>query len=497
MRTAYRCRAYPGPEQVTVLNRTFGCVRLVWNKTLAERYHAWRVEGKRTSYRETDTALTGWKRTQELAFLSEVSSVPLQQTLRHQHAAFANFFAGRARYPRFKSRAGKQSAHYTRSAFRMRDGQLFLAKISAALRFVWSWPEIDPATMNPTMVVVSREPDGRWYVTFAIDTGDTTAGGSGPAPGIGPEIGIDLGVADFMVDSTGDRVANPRHLERKARNLARYQRRMARCQRDSVNRRKAKAMVARAHRKVRNSRQDFLHRQSTRLVRDHNLIAVEDLAVANMVRNKRLARAISGCGWGEFRRQLEYKAMRAGKTLVVVDRWYPSSKTCSTCGHLLAELTLSVRHWTCPACRTRHDRDINAARNILAAGRAVARGDTLGDACGADVRRQGSPLPQSAVNQEARLRKRESPPQGKKSRWCQTWSARAGRTPVVAGSDNSPGEPIVDTRFTLVARATARVGCPGRCFTPTGMVITKYRTGEYTSDSTSSAHPSAIELFRA
>jgi putative transposase len=180
---------------------------------------------------------------------------------------------------------------------------------------------------------------------------------------------------------------------------------MARCQRGSANRRKAKAKVARAHRKVRNAREDFLHRTSTNLVRAADTIVIEDLAVTNMVRNRSLAKAISDCGWGEFRRQLEYKAQRAGRTLVVIDRWYPSSKTCSACGHLLAALSLSTRHWTCPACRTRHDRDINAAKNILAAGRAVARGSP-GDACGADVRRQGSSLPQSAVKQEPRAVKR-------------------------------------------------------------------------------------------
>ncbi|WP_237773999.1 transposase [Actinosynnema sp. ALI-1.44] len=170
--------------------------------------------------------------------------------------------------------------------------------------------------------------------------------------------------------------------------------------RESNNRRKAKTKVARAHRKVRTARQDFLHRTSTRLVRDYDLIAIEDLMVKNMVRNRRLARVISDASWGEFRRQLEYEAERAGRTLVVVDRWYPSSKTCSECGHRLAELTLSVRHWTCPACRTHHDRDINAAKNILAAGRAVARSHTSGEACGAGVRRQGLVLSQSATKQE-------------------------------------------------------------------------------------------------
>lgn len=397
MRTAYKCRAYPTPDQVAVVNRTFGCVRLVWNKTLSERNRRHHAEGARTSYRETDAALTAWKRTEDLAFLSEVSSVPLQQTLRHQHTAFQNFFVGRARHPRFKSRTGRQSARYTRSAFRMRDGALTLAKTSTPLRFSWSFGAVDVAALEPTMVVLSREPDGRWYVTFAVDT--ETPASAEPA---GHAIGVDLGLTDFLVTSDGERIPNPRHLARKTRNLARYQRRTARCQRGSGNRRKAKAKVARAHRKVRTARQDFLHRTTTALVRSADMIAIEDLNVAGMVRNPHLARAISDAGWGEFRRQLEYKCARAGRTLVVIDRWLPSSKTCSACGHRLAELALSARHWTCPSCRTRHDRDLNAAKNILAAGRAVTRDTVSGDACGADVRRQGPSLPRSAVKQETR-----------------------------------------------------------------------------------------------
>src|SRR5439155_7663027 len=175
--------------------------------------------------------------------------------------------------------------------------------------------------------------------------------------------------------------------------LARYQRRMARCQRGSNNRAKAKRKVARAHRKVRAARTDFLHRTSTNLVRRYDTIVIEDLAVTNMVRNRWLAKAISDCGWGALRQMLEYKAGRAGRTLVVIDRWYPSSKTCSACGHLLAKLSLSTRTWTCPGCRTPHDRDINAAKNILAAGLAVT-------ACGGDVRRVGATPTQTPVKQE-------------------------------------------------------------------------------------------------
>ena len=269
-----------------------------------------------------------------------------------------------------------------------------LAKTGAPLRFVWSWPETDLTGLDPAMVIVSREPDGRWYVTFTTD-----APGPEPLPAAGRAAGVDLGVKDFAVTSGGERIANPRHLERKARGLARYQRRLARCQRGSANRAKAAAKVARAHRKVRDARRDFLHRASTRLVRSADTIVIEDLNVSGMIRNRHLARAISDCGWGEFRRQLAYKCERAGRELVVIDRWYPSSKTCSACGHRLAELSLSTRHWTCPSCRSRHDRDINAAKNILAAGLAVARGSP-GDACGADVRHSGSSRVRSAVKQE-------------------------------------------------------------------------------------------------
>ncbi|WP_017609233.1 RNA-guided endonuclease InsQ/TnpB family protein [Nocardiopsis xinjiangensis] len=426
-RTAYKCRAYPDPEQAAQLGRTFGCVRLVWNKTLSARQDAYRQRGEKTSYKATDAALTGWKRGQDLAFLSEVSSVPLQQTLRHQHTAFANFFAGRAKYPRFKSRNGRQSAHYTRSAFRIRGGGLVLAKQTRPLPVAWSWPETDPAALNPTTVTVSREADGRWYVTFAVETEDPE-----PAPEAGSEVGIDLGVKDFATLSTGEKIANPRHLHRKAHRLQRYQRMMARKQRGSHNRRKAKRKVAAAHRKVRHARQDFLHKATARLVREHDVIAIEDLNIRGMTASARgtmeepgrnvaqkrgLNRSVLDAGLGEFRRQLEYKAARAGRTVAVVDRWFASSKTCSECGYVLAELSLGTRFWTCPSCRTRHDRDVNAAKNILAAGRAAAREEISGEAgpplcdtggahtvgAGADIRRHGFVLPRSAVKQETGL----------------------------------------------------------------------------------------------
>jgi putative transposase len=380
-----------------MLNRTFGCVRVVWNHILAARRERYATQRTGTSYGQASAALTAMKQDPQRAWLNEVSCVPLQQALRHQQQAFAAFFARTARYPRFKSRQGRQAAEYTRSAFTLRDGALRLAKTPGPLVFVWSWPDVDVAGLDPSTVVVCKEPDGRWYVTLAVDAGPPQ-----PLTAAGRAVGVDLGVHDFAVTSDGDRVANPRHLQRKAASLARYQRRLARCQKGSANQAKARAKVARAHRKVASARRDFLHKTTTGLVRGNDLIAIEDLAVTNMVRNRRLARAISDCGWGDFRRQLEYKCQRAGRRLVVIGRWYPSTKTCSACGFVLADLPLKVRTWRCPSCRARHDRDLNAAKNILAAGLATARGFP-GDACGADVSHLETPPVQSAVKQEPQL----------------------------------------------------------------------------------------------
>jgi len=390
VRTAYRCRAYPDEAQRLMLARTFGCVRVVWNRSLAARHARYQAEGKGISYAESDRALTELKKDPDLAFLNEVSSVPLQQALRHQQVAFTTFFAKRARYPRFKSRNARQSATYTRSALRMKDGQLWLAKTTAPLSFVWTWPGIDVTSLDPTSVTVIRDPAGRWFVIFHLDVPDPA-----PLPATGESVGVDVGLKDFAALSTGEKIPHPRDWERHEKRLRRYQRRLARCRKGSANRQKVKRKVARAHVRITDARRDFLHKASTDLVRRFDLIAVEDLNVSGMVRNRSVARAISCTGWAEFRAMLEYKAERCGRQIVAVDRWYPSSKTCSACGYLLASLGLGTRHWTCPGCGTRHDRDINAAKNILAAGLAVT-------ACGGGVRRAGATRAQSPVKQEPR-----------------------------------------------------------------------------------------------
>jgi putative transposase len=401
MRTAFRCRAYPTAEQAANLARTFGCVRKVWNEMLDWRIMRYRVDGRSTNYAESDRFLTGLKKRPDLAFLNEVSSVPLQQTLRHQYRALNNFFARRARYPRFKSRRGRKTATYTRSAFRYRDGQLFLARQTGPLRFVWSWTDIDQDAVVPSMVTVTHDADGRWYVTFQLEVADPE-----PMPKTGNAVGVDMGIRSFAATSDGEIVDNPRLLQRKQRNLARYQRRMARKQKGSKNWAKAARKVAVAHSKVRRARNDFLHNTSTRLVCAYDVIAIEDLNVSGMLHNRRLARAISDCGWSSFRQMLDYKTVKWGKRLAVIDRVCPSSKRCSACGHMLAQLDLDTRTWHCPSCGNRHDRDLNAAKNILAEGLSVT-------ACRADISLQGDPLQRSATKQELQLVRAGIPvPQG-------------------------------------------------------------------------------------
>jgi hypothetical protein len=216
-----------------MLGRTFGCVRVVWNRTLAARHVRYQAEGKSLSYAESDRALTDMKKDPDLAFLNEVSSVPLQQALRHQHKAFSAFFARRARYPRFKSRQGRQSATYTRSAFRMKDGALWLAKTRAPLRFVWTWPDVGVTGLDPTSVTVARDPAGRWFVTFHVDVPDPA-----PLPVVGESAGVDVGLTHFAALSSGEKIPHPRDWERHQNRLRRYQRRLARCQHGSANRAK-------------------------------------------------------------------------------------------------------------------------------------------------------------------------------------------------------------------------------------------------------------------
>ncbi|GAA4570346.1 RNA-guided endonuclease TnpB family protein [Planotetraspora kaengkrachanensis] len=360
VKRAFKFRFYPTPDQADELARTFGCVRLVYNKALEERTRAYTMEGRKVSYAQSSAALTEWKRSQESAFLNEVSSVPLQQALRHLQAAFANFFAKRARYPAFKSRKkSRLSAEYTRSAFRWRDGRLWLAKMDGPLNIVWSRALPDGA--EPSTVTVSKDTAGRWFVSIlCMDR-------IRPLDPTGTMVGVDVGVTALVTLSTGEKVVNPRHEQADRRTLAKAQRALARKAKGSANRQKAKLKAARVYARIADRRRDHLHKLTTRLVRENQTVVIEDLTVRAMVKNHTLARAISDASWRELRSMLEYKTVWYGRELVVIDRWFPSSKLCSACGTLQGTMPLNVREWVC-ACGAVHDRDVNAAINILAAG---------------------------------------------------------------------------------------------------------------------------------
>ncbi|MFD7203167.1 RNA-guided endonuclease InsQ/TnpB family protein [Streptomyces sp. NPDC059893] len=388
VKRAFKYRFYPTDAQAAELSRTFGCVRKVYNTALTARTEAW-ARQERINYNQTSALLTEWKRTEELAYLSEVSSVPLQQTLRHLQTAFTHFFAKRAKYPKFKSRKkSKKSAEYTTSGFRFRGGRLTLAKMSEPLDIRWSRPL--PQEAAPSTVTVSQDAAGRWFVSLLCEDPAVK-----PLTARDTAIGIDVGLTHLLTLSTGEKIANPRHERRDRARLAKAQRELSRkAKGDGTNRARARRKVAKVHARIADRRRDHLHKLTTRLVRDNQTLVIEDLTVRNMIKNRHLARAISDAAWAEFRNMLEYKAVWYGREVIVVDRFFPFSRLCSSCGALAGRMPLSVRTWTCESCATFHDRDVNAANTVLAAGLAAS-------ACGAGVRPQRrTPGGRSAVKQE-------------------------------------------------------------------------------------------------
>ncbi|WP_430229450.1 RNA-guided endonuclease InsQ/TnpB family protein [Paraburkholderia tropica] len=370
IKRAYRFRFYPTPEQEVILARTFGCARFAYNHMLRLRTDAWYQRQERVGYHETSAALTALKKQPEFEWLNEVSSVPVQQALRHLQTAFVNFFAKRAAYPNFRRKDGPQSAEYTTSGFRWDGSNLTLAKMKEPLAIRWS--RAIPKGAKVTTCTVSKDTAGRYHISMLCDdvvNAQTEVTGN---------VGIDLGLTHFAILSTGEKIASPNTFRKNEKKLAKLQRRMMKKKLGSANRKKAKLKVARMHAKVADARRDFLHKLSTRLISENQVIAIESLAVSNMQKNRSLAKSIADASWSEFVRQLTYKAQWSGRTLVGIDRWYPSSKRCSDCGHTVSKMPLSVRSWTCPECGSIHDRDVNAARNVLAAGLAAsAHGESV------------------------------------------------------------------------------------------------------------------------
>ncbi|WP_299022244.1 RNA-guided endonuclease TnpB family protein [uncultured Photobacterium sp.] len=363
---AYKYRFYPTPEQVSLLEKTFGCVRFIYNSILQWRTDAYRNNKVKVNYNTASSRLTELKKAPEFCWLNDVSSVPLQQAIRNQQNAFKHFFDGLASYPLFKKKRSKQSATFTKAAFRYIDGKLYIAKTMQPLNVQWS----RELPCEPSTITISKDCAGRYFVSCLCRFAPN------PLPISKKTIGIDLGLKDLVVTSDGFKSGNPRYTDKYAKKLASAQRNLSRKHIGSANFYKARKKVVRIQAKIADCRRDFTHKLTTQLINENQVISCESLQVKNMVRNRKMAKAISDANWGEFMRQLIYKAEWYGRTVIQIDKWYPSSKRCHCCGHIVDSLPLHKRNWQCPECKSELDRDTNAALNIKAAGQAVL-------ACGA------------------------------------------------------------------------------------------------------------------
>lgn len=375
MLTATRIRLYPDTTQVDKLAKAFGCVRWLWNNSLEETQRVYRETGKGLGQFALNNRLPALK--QEHPWLGETHSQVLQSVSLHLSRAFVNFFEKRAGYPSFKSKHGRQSIQYPQGVKTVEDRKLYLPKIGHVKAVFHREIVGDIKT-----VTISREPSGKYFASILTETGE-------PMPACSLEgkiLGIDVGLTHLAVTSDGSKFDNPRPIQRAEKNLKRKQRKLSRKAKGSKRRNKARLLVAKAHEKVANARKDYLHKLSKRLVSESQVIAVENLHVKGMMKNPNLAKAIGDVGWGMLAGLLKYKAEKAGKGYVEVNRFFPSSKACSCCGHVVRSLPLSIRAWTCDRCHTPHDRDINAAKNIAQEAKRLIAAGIAGTANGGVVR---------------------------------------------------------------------------------------------------------------
>lgn len=359
MELSYEYRIHPNAEQRETIARTFGCCRFVYNRALAIRKEAYDAGEAVPSIFQIDKMLPKWKADPETAWLKGADSMALQQSLRDLGKAYGSFFRapGRVGFPRFKSKRARQSYRTTRAEV-VDHRHVKLPKLGVVKARVSRMPQ--GGILSAT---VKQAPSGKYFVSLCC----TDVPMAGPAPE-GTAVGVDVGIESLMTLSDGTKVENPKATKRLERRLAREQRRLSRKKKGSNNRERQRVRVARVQEKAANVRKDAIHKATSKLASENQAVCLEDLNVRGMLRNRRLSKAVADASFSEIARQLEYKCARRGGAVARVGRFYPSSKTCSACGHVLEELPLSARKWECPVCGAEHDRDVNAARNILAEG---------------------------------------------------------------------------------------------------------------------------------
>jgi len=369
---AYKFRIYPDDEQKVFFAKHFGCVRFVYNHLLATRSNAYKKDGISMSGMECKRLIPSLKKKPEYEWLKEVNSQSLQEAALNLEKSYKRFFdkSLNASYPRFKKKGNRESftvpQHFTVD---VQNNQIFIPKLKPGIKTVFhrSLKQVDKICS----ITISMSPSGKYHASINIE--ETMAHKKPVSKMVQSTqtVGIDLGIKDFLVESNGRKINAPKFLRESERQLTKAQRRLSRKQKGSSNRKKQRLRVALLHEKIANQRKNFLHKESKRIVSENQAIYLETLNVKGMMKNRHLSKAISDCGWGEFVRQLKYKALWNGSIIVQIGQWEPSSKLCSTqgCDYKNDTLKLSERVWTCPQCSTTHDRDINAARNIEQIGR--------------------------------------------------------------------------------------------------------------------------------
>ncbi|MCS4053126.1 putative transposase [Salinibacter ruber] len=377
IKRTYRYRLYPGEAQKAELARTFGCSRWVYNWALETKTKAYYQDEESLSFTDLSSRLTSKKKEEETEWLSEVSAVTLQQSLRNLNQAFTNFFEGRTEYPSFKSKKGDQTARYVGTAFDIREEngkrKLRLSKMPGLINIRWS----RELPSEPSSCTVTKNAAGQYHVCFVCTEEVRQLPRVNGEGGDLEFVGVDLGIESLVILSTGEKVGNPRWFENEQERLRREQQKLSRKEKGSNNWERQRKRVAKVHQRIQDRRRDFIEKLTTRLIENFDVIVVEDLSVKNMQQNGKLARHITQAGWSQIVRRLRDKCEWYGRTLVIADKWFPSSQRCSECGHVDGKKSLDVRDWTCDECGTCHDRDINAAKNLSRVGqtRIQAPGD--------------------------------------------------------------------------------------------------------------------------